>query len=110
MEKITAMTQDPKGYMWFADEVARCLYRYDGFRTTSFRHDIKDPNSLGEIIFLSSPRIPPLNLDWFSRYWSGSYNPTTGVFKHFNMIPKDPTSLSGTVTAYVGTIGRDGFG
>ena len=97
--KITAMTQDPKGYMWFADEVARCLYRYDGFRTTSFRHDIKDPNSLGgNNIFVVTADSSGIIWIGFQDTGLDRYDPTSGVFKHFRHEPKDPSSLSGTVT------------
>src|SRR5678815_4870467 len=44
---ITAITQDPHGYMWFSGQSAQCLYRYDGNRMISFRHDDANPNSLG---------------------------------------------------------------
>src|SRR4026209_2569371 len=44
---ITAITQDPHGYMWFSGQNAGCLYRYDGNRIISFRHDDANPNSLG---------------------------------------------------------------
>src|SRR5688572_22290416 len=44
---ITAITQDRYGYMWFAGQGAGCLYRYDGNRMISFRHDALNPNSLG---------------------------------------------------------------
>src|SRR6476646_8264362 len=29
---ITAITEDPYGYMWFSGQSAQCLYRYDGNR------------------------------------------------------------------------------
>ena len=45
--KINAITQDPHGYMWFLAQEEKCLYRYDGNRMISFRHDDANPNSLG---------------------------------------------------------------
>ena len=45
--KINAITQDPHGYMWFLGQDEKCLYRYDGNRMISFRHDDANPNSLG---------------------------------------------------------------
>src|SRR6478672_6841432 len=45
--KINAITQYPHGYMWFAGNGENCIYRYDGIRMTSFRHDEANPNSLG---------------------------------------------------------------
>src|SRR5688500_7901708 len=44
--KINAITQDPNGYMWFADMTKSCITRYDGYRMISFRHDPINPNSL----------------------------------------------------------------
>jgi ligand-binding sensor domain-containing protein len=45
--KINAIAQDPHGYMWFCGQDEKCLYRYDGNRMISFRHDDANPNSLG---------------------------------------------------------------
>ncbi len=45
--KIKNMTQDPNGYIWLAGEGEKCIYRYDGNRIITFRHDDANPNSLG---------------------------------------------------------------
>src|SRR5688572_22455974 len=47
--KITSITQDAKGYMWFAGEGEKCVYRYDGTRLLTFRQDIMDSSSLGSV-------------------------------------------------------------
>jgi len=44
--KINAITQDPYGYIWFAGNSEHCIYRYDGIRMTSFRHEAANSNSL----------------------------------------------------------------
>src|SRR6478672_4591760 len=45
--KIRNIIQDPHGYMWFAGEGEKCIYRYDGNKMTIFRHDDANPNTLG---------------------------------------------------------------
>src|SRR6266699_3603949 len=47
LRKINAITQDPHGYMWFLGQDEHCLYRYDGNKIVSFKHDDANPNSLG---------------------------------------------------------------
>ncbi len=44
--KVNAIAQDPHGYMWFASQGDKCIYRYDGNRMISFRQEDSNPNSL----------------------------------------------------------------
>src|SRR5688572_1381476 len=44
---INGITQDPDGYLWFADQMKSCITRYDGYKMTSFKNDPLNPNSLG---------------------------------------------------------------
>jgi hypothetical protein len=44
--KIQNIIQDRYKYTWFADEGAKCIYRYNGNRFTIFRHDDTNPNWL----------------------------------------------------------------
>ncbi len=44
--KVVSMVQDKYGYMWFADQVNRCLARYDGYHMKVYRHDPADTNSV----------------------------------------------------------------
>src|SRR5258705_8461418 len=46
VKKITSITEDAQGYMWFAGEGEMGIYRYDGLRWTVFKHDHANPNSL----------------------------------------------------------------
>jgi len=59
--KITAIAQDPHGYMWFCGQGDECIYRYDGNRMISFRHDSLNTNSLGMTrlteVFIKTPII-----------------------------------------------------
>ncbi len=90
---VRNMTQDPYGYMWFAAQGAKCIYRYDGIRYRIFRHDDNNPNSLGGV------DIGSVYADNTGMIWIGmgegldKYNPATGIFKHYRHIPNDSTSL-----------------
>ena len=55
--KITAITQDPKGYMWFSGQNSNSLYRYDGYHMISFKHDTLNENSLGGLDLEGSMRM-----------------------------------------------------
>ena len=92
---ITAITQDPHGYMWFSGQGAKCLYRYDGNRMISFRHDDANPNSLG------GTNLETVYADDSGMIWVGfgeggldQFNPVTGIFKHYRHVPNDSGSLS----------------
>lgn len=99
--KVNSITQDRQGYIWLSDQDNGCIIRYDGLRMTSFRFDIKNPNSLGgtypECLFADNS-----GMIWIGFYGTGldSYDPETGIFTHFRHKPKDPSSLSNdTVTS-----------
>ncbi len=95
LQKITGITQDPHGYMWFAGQGAECLYQYDGTRLISFRNDPLNPNSPG------GTNLETVYADDSGMIWMGfkekgmdQYNPATGIFKHYRNEPNDPGSLS----------------
>jgi signal transduction histidine kinase/ligand-binding sensor domain-containing protein len=44
--KITCITQDTWGYMWFLDQGNSQLVRYDGYRMKVFKHNPSDSNSI----------------------------------------------------------------
>jgi signal transduction histidine kinase/ligand-binding sensor domain-containing protein/DNA-binding response OmpR family regulator len=80
--KINAIGQDPSGYMWFAGQGEKCLYRYDGTRWRSYRHDILDSTALGVV------DIETLHADNLGKIWIGGnglteFDPKTGIFKHY---------------------------
>ena len=92
---ITGITQDPHGYMWLSGQSARCLYRYDGNRMISFRHDSLNTNSLGGTN-LETVYADAMGMIWIG-FWGGGldmFNPATGIFKHYVHKPDDPGSLS----------------
>ena len=92
--KINAITQDRYGYIWLAGNGNKCLYRYDGNRMISFRHDDANPNSLG------GSTIQSVYADDAGMIWIGmgegldQFNPATGIFKHYRNDRKEFDSLS----------------
>ena len=91
--KINAIAQDPYGYMWFAGEGEKCLYRYDGNRVSTFRHDDANPNSLG-ITIPQTVVADNAGMIWIGGDGLDQYNPATGIFKHFRNDKNDPGSLA----------------
>ena len=89
---ITAITQDPHGYMWFSGQSAGCLYRYDGNRMISFRHDDANPNSLG-MTNLETIYADNTGMIWIGGEELDEYNPATGIFKHYRHVQNDSGSL-----------------
>lgn len=107
--KINAITQDPNGYMWFADMTKSCITRYDGYRMISFRHDPADSNSLGATYPETITADHAGNI-WVGFYGMGldRYDPKTGVFTHFRHYRSNPFSLSNdTVTSLL--VDREGI-
>src|SRR4030095_11729554 len=92
--QIRTITQDPLGYMWFAAEAGKCIYRYDGNRFTIFRQNDNDSNSLG------GTSIKSVYADVTGMIWVGMHtgldqlNPATGIFKHFRHNPNDPGTIN----------------
>jgi len=90
---ITAITQDARGFMWFAGVDG--LYRHDGLRTSLYKHDPSNPNSIS---------IDPLwciHGDKAGAIWIGTiggglerFDPATQLFTHYRHSDKDPGSLS----------------
>ena len=99
--KINAITQDPHGYMWFLGQDEKCVYRYDGNRMVSFRHDDSNPKSLG------TTSLETIYADNSGMIWIGGdglldqFNPATGIFKHYRHIQNDSSSLSGDVVSII---------
>jgi len=95
--KIRNITQDPYGYMWFSGEGADCIYRYDGIRIISFRHDATNPNSLGGV-FINEVYADAQGIIWIGMNEGlDRFDPATGIFQHFRNDPNDSSSLSGRV-------------
>ena len=92
---VQGMTQDAKGFLWIAS--INGLFKYDGFQYTSYRNQPQDSSSLA---FNNLECIAADNKGFI---WIGHYHgraglerldPSTGIFKHFQHNPKDPTSIS----------------
>ncbi len=91
MGLITGMTQDTRGYMWFA---GIGLYRYDGYSLKSYVNDPSNPNSLG------SNQLESICADKNGIIWIGTqgygldrFDPATGIFTHYRHNSNDPSSI-----------------
>jgi signal transduction histidine kinase/ligand-binding sensor domain-containing protein/CheY-like chemotaxis protein/AraC-like DNA-binding protein len=97
-----AITQDKYGFLWIADQSQKAIFRYDGHHMKMYRHDFKNPNSLGghnpECLATDS-----LGNIWIGFYGTGldKFDPVTGVFTHYRHDPKDIASLSSDVVSAV---------
>jgi ligand-binding sensor domain-containing protein len=94
--KITGITQDPQGYMWFTDQDKGCITRFDGYSMVSYKHDPSNQNSLGgtypECIVAEPGGI--LWIGFFGGMGLDRFDPFYGTFTHFRHNPADPGSLS----------------
>lgn len=90
--KITGITQDPYGYMWFCGQGDHCIYRYDGHRMISFRQDTSKSNSLG-MTSLEKIYADESGMIWIGGDGLDQYNPATQTFKHYRHDKNDPGSL-----------------
>jgi signal transduction histidine kinase/ligand-binding sensor domain-containing protein len=80
--KITGITQDTSGYMWFCGQGQNCLYRFDGTSIIRYKHDNKNPNSLG-FNFLLSVYADKDGMIWVGGNGLDRFDPATGVFTHY---------------------------
>ena len=90
---VTNITQDPKGAMWFISGSG--LVNYDGYTSTYYKHDPKNPNSLAGL------RVECVYADKKGIIWVGfigagldSFDPENGSFTHYRHNPKDSTTLA----------------
>jgi signal transduction histidine kinase/streptogramin lyase len=100
--QINGISQDPNGYMWYAgpNEGGKCIYKFDGARLLRFAHDPANQNSPGGI----DPQTICAGgngIIWIGFGDNGldSYNPATGIFRHFRHDDKDSGSLSNNTVA-----------
>ncbi|MGO4222908.1 EAL domain-containing protein [Lysobacter sp. TAF61] len=63
---VTAMVQDPQGFVWVATQGG--LHRYDGQRYLPYRHNPRDPDSLPD------SNITSLALEGDRALWVGTYS------------------------------------
>ncbi|MDX2250137.1 MAG: two-component regulator propeller domain-containing protein [Bacteroidia bacterium] len=89
---INAITQDDKGFLWFATQDG--LNRYDGYTFQVLKNEPFDPTSL------SHNHITALHTDKNGILWVGTtgglnvYNPHTLSFRRFYADSRNPRSLS----------------
>jgi signal transduction histidine kinase/ligand-binding sensor domain-containing protein/CheY-like chemotaxis protein len=100
---VTAVVQDPAGFMWFGTQDG--LNRYDGYQFVQFKHDPKDPASL------RNNSIFALHLDQNGEVWVGTeggglsrWNASAESFQHYGSENGAPENLT---TARVRVITRD---
>ena len=89
---VTAIAQDPRGFLWFGTQDG--LNRYDGNDFRIFKHDPGDAFSLADNL------ITALTIDHSGTLWVGTnngldrYDPIREEFTHYINDPDDPKSLS----------------
>src|ERR1700760_2989068 len=76
--QVSCVFKDSKGFMWFGTTSG--LDRYDGYQFRIFKHNIKDPTSLGENNVLNIYQGPDEKLWIFTHSAISIYNPTTETF------------------------------
>ena len=90
---VGAIAQDHYGFLWLGTDDG--LYRYDGYRLKSYRHDPANPRSLSE------NTIKVLYKDRSGIVWVGTgyggldrLDPAQDTFTHYRRDPADGRSLS----------------
>ncbi|HEY5327481.1 MAG TPA: two-component regulator propeller domain-containing protein [Mucilaginibacter sp.] len=78
--QVNCVFKDYEGFMWFGTTSG--LNRYDGYKFTIFRHDPKDPGSLGENHVMNIYEGPEKKLWVFLHSAISIYNPTTEKFSN----------------------------
>ena len=78
---VNAITQDNSGYLWLGTDDG--LVRYDGYRTTVFKHDPANPASLADNMIRSLHPSERGGLWVATDDGLHHFNPATGRFKHY---------------------------
>ncbi|MFT3935578.1 MAG: two-component regulator propeller domain-containing protein [Chitinophagaceae bacterium] len=106
--KITGITQDANGYMWFSDQDKSCITRFDGYNMRSYRYDPSNTNGLGgsypETIYADTK-----GFIWVGFYGMGldKFDPRTEKFIHYRYNPENANGLS---SDSVNVVAMDRFG
>ncbi|HEY8928802.1 MAG TPA: two-component regulator propeller domain-containing protein [Mucilaginibacter sp.] len=79
-DQVSSIYKDNKGFMWFGTTSG--LNRYDGYKFRIFKHDAKDPASLGENNVVNINEGPDNKLWIFTHSSISVYNPTTERFSN----------------------------
>lgn len=85
LSKITGITQDTWGYMWFLDQNNSQLVRYDGYRMKVIKHNPGDSNSIGLSYFESFATDSAGNIWLPVRGGIDKINSATGNVTHFKL-------------------------
>jgi len=90
---ITTIHQGPYGFMWFGTQDG--LARFDGYEFKTFRHDPRNPNSLGSN-FIWDIHEDDNGDFWISSFGGGltRFNLPSETFIHFKRDPQNENSLS----------------
>jgi signal transduction histidine kinase/ligand-binding sensor domain-containing protein len=107
--KITCITQDTWGYMWFLDQGNSQLVRYDGYRMKVFRYNPADTNSIRPTVFESFAADSSGNIWLPVRDGIDKINSATGGITHYTMKSSfgDAIIVDRTNNIWVG--GQDGI-
>jgi signal transduction histidine kinase/ligand-binding sensor domain-containing protein len=87
--KITSITQDRFGYMWFVDQGHSSIIKFDGYKMKSYSHDPSDSNSL------DNKTVEGIASDSSGYIWvtTGTgvdkFDPVTEKFIHFRYNPSE---------------------
>jgi two-component system sensor histidine kinase ChiS len=103
---VTCVLQDSRGFMWFGTRDG--LNRYDGSGFTVYRHDPRNPHSLGH------NQVTALAEDQEGMLWIGTdgggldrLDLQRDRFAHYRHIPGDPASLASDLVLSL-LVDRDG--
>ncbi len=96
--KITGITQDANGYMWFTDQDKSALTRFDGYSMHSYRYDPANANGLGGS-YPEAVYADPNGYIWVGFYGMGldRFDPRTEQFIHYRY----PNGLSSDTVSVV---------
>jgi ligand-binding sensor domain-containing protein/signal transduction histidine kinase len=90
--RITGITQDRDGYMWFS---SNGIAKFDGYQLTHFVNDPLNPNSI------ASNQVECIYTDSTGTIWIGTngkgldkFDPANGIFTHYKHQPKNTFSLN----------------
>ncbi|MXV51820.1 response regulator [Pedobacter sp. HMF7647] len=79
--QVNCILKDQKGFMWFG--TISGLSRYDGYKFKVFKHNDKDPHSLGENNVISMNEGPENKLWIFTHSAISVYDPATESFSNY---------------------------
>ena len=79
-DSVFSILQDHRGFMWFGTQGG--LNRYDGYRITQYRHDPKNPHSLGDD-FIQMLFEDSRGGIWSGRSFLSRFDPGTETFTRY---------------------------